>query len=230
MFSAERLQKIREKKGLTKADMARELGMARSSYLAWESGKTQPNQKNRQALADLLGVEPTYFESEYEIVNTYLQLSRHNQRVVLALAKRRLAQEKAEAAENILQFPIQVREEIVLAAGSGFGFSDESATETVYAPESQPNHDVAVWISGDSMLPDYVSGEIALIKQTGFDYDGAVYAVVINGQTVIKKVYREDDGIRLVSINTDYADRFVSYEEDITIVGKVIGHFMPLDS
>lgn len=37
------------------------------------------------------------------------------------------------------------------------------------------------------MEPTYLNGEVVLIKQTGFDYDGAVYAVDWDGQTYIKK-------------------------------------------
>ena len=37
---------------------------------------------------------------------------------------------------------------------------------------------------GDSMEPRYHNGSVALIRETGFDYDGAVYAVVWNGQIV----------------------------------------------
>ena len=56
------------------------------------------------------------------------------------------------------------------------------------------------------------NGEVVLIKQTGFDYDGAIYAVDWDGQTYIKKVYREEDGLRLVSLNKHYADKFAPYE------------------
>ena len=38
------------------------------------------------------------------------------------------------------------------------------------------------------------------MKQIVFNYDGAVYAVVYNSQTFIKKVYREKDSLYLVSI------------------------------
>ena len=43
------------------------------------------------------------------------------------------------------------------------------------------------------MEPKYQNGSVALIRETGFDYDGAVYAVVWNFQTFIKKVYREKE-------------------------------------
>ena len=227
MFLPQKLKEIRQKNKLSQSDMASEFGISRTAYHMWEAGKTKPNQKNLERLAEFFKVEVTYFESEAEIVETYLLLNQKNQKDVLTFAKKRLAKQREEE-RKIIEFPIQVRKQIVLAAGYGFGFEDEFETETVYAPSDQPNHDVAVWIKGDSMLPKYVSGEVALIDETGFDYDGAVYAVVIDGQTVIKKVYLEEDGIRLVSINKDYADRFISADEEIHIVGKVVGHFMPI--
>ncbi|WP_410254471.1 helix-turn-helix domain-containing protein, partial [Streptococcus suis] len=54
----------------------------RSSYFNWENEKTKPNQSNLKQLAILLDVPETYFESEYKIVNTYLQLSLQNQEKV----------------------------------------------------------------------------------------------------------------------------------------------------
>ena len=79
------------------------------------------------------------------------------------------------------------------------------------------------------MEPTYQNGEVALIRETGFDYDGAVYAVVWDSQTYIKKVYREKEGLRLVSINKDYSDKFAPFDENPRVVGKIVGHFMPLE-
>ena len=79
------------------------------------------------------------------------------------------------------------------------------------------------------MEPSYPNGSVALMKQTGFDYDGAVYALMWNGKTYIKKVYREEKGLRLESINPAYDDLFVPYEDEPKIVGIVVGHFLPLE-
>lgn len=38
-----------------------------------------------------------------------------------------------------------------------------------------------------------MNGSLALIRETVFDYDVAVYAVVFNNQTYIKRVYREEE-------------------------------------
>ena len=70
--------------------------------------------------------------------------------------------------------------------------------------------------------------ENEIVRETGFDYDGAVYAVVCNSQTYIKRVYREEHGLKLVSINPKYRDIFLSYDEDPRIVGIIVGNFVPI--
>lgn len=57
--------------------------------------------------------------------------------------------------------------------------------------DEQLDYDFASWFFGDSMEPAYLNGEVALIKQTGFDYDGAIYAIEWNGQTYIKKYIKK---------------------------------------
>lgn len=79
------------------------------------------------------------------------------------------------------------------------------------------------------MESKYQNGSVALIREIGFDYDGAVYAVVCNSQTYIKRVYREEDGLRLVSINPKYKNIFISYDEDPRVVGIIVGNFMPME-
>lgn len=76
--------------------------------------------------------------------------------------------------------------------------------------------------------PNTITVSVALIRETGFDYDGAVYSVVCNNQTYIKRVYREEGGLRLVSINPKYEDIFISYDEDPRVVGVIVGNFIPM--
>ena len=116
-----------------------------------------------------------------------------------------------------------------LSAGTGFSYFNDGNYDTVFYGK-QLDHDFASWVFGDSMEPKYLNGEVVLIKETGFDYDGAVYAVDWDGQTYIKKVYREPDGLRLVSLNKKYKDKFAPYEEDPRIIGKVVGNFMPAEN
>ena len=83
MFSGQRLKEIREAQGMSQASVAKHLGISRSSYFNWENGKTKPNQKNLSVLAELFGVAETYFLSEHEIVEVYLELNEENRQEAL---------------------------------------------------------------------------------------------------------------------------------------------------
>lgn len=124
-------------------------------------------------------------------------------------------------------FEYRVHERLSAGLGS-YVEEDNYDYDTVYH-DKKINYDIASWVYGDSMEPAYSDGEVALIKKTGFDYDGAVYAVVWDGKTYIKKVYREEDGLRLVSMNKKYSDKYAPYEEEPRVIGLVVGHFMPVE-
>ena len=173
-------------------------------------------------------VPESYFESEFEIVELYLQLNEENQQHIVQKTQEVL--ELQAALEQKQEEPVPLYEYHVyerLSAGQGEYAMNDYHYDTVYFDEAI-DHDIASWIYGDSMEPKYLNGSIALIKETGFDYDGAIYAVVWDGQTYLKKVYREENGLRLVSLNKKYADKLAPYDEEPRVVGKVVGNFMPL--
>ena len=217
MFSGQRLKEIREAQGMSQASVAKHLGISRSSYFNWENGKTKPNQKNLSVLA------------EHEIVEVYLELNEENRQEALRFTKALLEEQEAEKKKSpvIPLYSYKVFER--LSAGTGYTYFGDGNYDEVFYDE-EIDHDFASWVFGDSMEPTYLNGEVVLIKQTGFDYDGDVYAVDWDGQTYIKKVYREEDGLRLVSLNKRYGDKFAPYDEDPRIIGKIVGNFMPIEA
>ena len=72
-------------------------------------------------------------------------------------------------------------------------------------------------------------GKIELLADY-FGVNKSDLAIDWDGQTYIKKVYREPDGLRLVSLNPKYKDRFAPYDEDPRIIGKIVGNFMPIEN
>ncbi|BDD38847.1 hypothetical protein GUT183_10850 [Streptococcus ruminantium] len=116
-------------------------------------------------------------------------------------------------------FSVHVLDNVALSAGYGNDIWDEYETKEVFT-DREYLYDVATWIDGHSMEPVYQDGEVALIREGGFDYDSAVYAIVWNDQLYIKKVYLEEDGYRLVSINDSYPDKFAPAEDNPRIVGE----------
>ena len=227
MFSKERLKHRRNEKMLSQSEIASMIGINRTAFHNWENGKSIPNQKNLTALAKILDVPVTYFESEYNIVNNYLQLTPENQVRAEEYVEELLLSEQTSNVTPL--FSVQVLADVQLTAGLGEGFFDEFETETVYSDEEQYGYDIAAWIEGDSMEPVYKSGEVALIRSNGFDYDGAVYALSWNDSVYIKKLYRDEDGFRMVSLNKDYPEKFIPYEDEPRIVALVVGHFMPVE-
>ena len=227
MYQPEKLKARRKELKLTQKEIAEQLGISFQAYSAWERGIKEPSKEKVAQLENILKVAKGYF-TQSEIVRLYNSLSKQGKEKVVLYA-RNLAQE--EQSQKVKTMPERLYEYRVyerMSAGIGASVYDDRNFDTVYFNEELA-HDFASWVSGDSMEPKYQNGSVALIRETGFDYDGAVYAVVCNNQTYIKRVYREEDGLRLVSINPKYKDIFISYEEDPRIVGIIVGNFVPME-
>ena len=227
MYQPEKLKARRKELKLTQKEIAEQLGISFQAYSAWERGIKEPSKEKVAQLENILKVPKGYF-TQIEIVRLYHSLSKQGQEKVVLYA-RNLSQE--EQAQKVASMPERLYEYRVyerMSAGIGASVYDDQNFDTVYFNEELA-HDFASWVSGDSMEPKYQNGSVALIRETGFDYDGAVYAVVCNNQTYIKRVYREENGLRLVSINPKYKDIFISYEEDPRIVGIIVGNFVPME-
>ena len=227
MYQPEKLKARRKELKLTQKEIAEQLGISFQAYSAWERGVKEPSKEKVFQLENILKVPKGYF-TQIEIVRLYHSLSKQGKEKVVLYA-RNLSQE--EQAQKVSAMPERLYEYRVyerMSAGIGASVYDDQNFDTVYFNEELA-HDFASWVAGDSMEPKYLNGSVALIRETGFDYDGAVYAVVCNNQTYIKRVYREEDGLRLVSINPKYKDIFISYEEDPRIVGIIVGNFVPME-
>ena len=227
MYQPAKLKARRKELKLTQKEIAEKLGISFQAYSAWERGIKEPSQEKVAQLENILKVAKGYF-TQIEIVRLYNNLSKQGKEKVVLYA-RNLAQE--EQSQKVKTMPERLYEYRVyerMSAGIGASVYDDRNFDTVYFNEELA-HDFASWVSGDSMEPKYQNGSVALIRETGFDYDGAVYAVVCNNQTYIKRVYREENGLRLVSINPKYKDIFISYEEDPRIVGIIVGNFVPME-
>lgn len=164
-----------------------------------------------------------------DIQQIYDQLQPPRQEKVLVYADSQLKEQQnknlnKEVTEPLVEYHVFEK----LSAGTGETYYEDRNYDTVFF-DKDIAHDLASWVYGDSMEPDYPNGSVALIKDTGWDYDGAIYAVDWDGQSYVKKVYKEKNGLRLVSLNNKYADKFAPFSEEPRIIGKVVGNFIPLE-
>lgn len=109
-----------------------------------------------------------------------------------------------------------------VAAGEPI-YAEEDHTAVIPAPSKA---DYALEIVGESMSPTYLPGDIIYIrKQPDIDFPGQVAVVLLDDEATVKHVYKQTDGLLLISDNPAYAPMQKSYADysNIRILGKVCG-------
>ncbi|MEL0464960.1 XRE family transcriptional regulator [Streptococcus pneumoniae] len=243
IFSAN-LEKLMSSRDVDRNKLCSDLGLKYTTVRDWLKGITYPRIGKIELLADYFGVNKSDLIEDktqevkevkiptsplvQKITEKVVNLSTPRKQKVLNYANEQLKEQNNKVImieEKLFEYRVFEK----LSAGTGFSYFNDGNYDTVFY-DKDLDHDFASWVFGDSMEPKYMNGEVVLIKETGFDYDGAIYAVDWDGQTYIKKVYREKDGLRLVSINNKYKDKFAPYDEDPRIIGKIVGNFMPIEN
>lgn len=223
-------------RGLNVKDFSTEMDFKYTTVLDWVNAKTYPRIDKIELMARYFGVDKSDLVEEYNPIkekqsttkqildNVFSKLETNRQDKVVSYAQSELDEQNKEKLVQLFSYNVQEK----LSAGTGYGYFDDGNYDTVYFGK-QYDYDFASWIFGDSMLPDYPNGDVALIKACPFEYDGCVYAVDWDGQSYIKKVYKEEKGLRLVSTNEKYSDKFAPFTEEPRIIGKVVASFTPLE-
>ena len=89
-----------------------------------------------------------------------------------------------------------------------------------------PKYDYTVEVRGDSMYPEYKSGDIVAclnVTNDNFIQWGRTHLLNTSQGVVIKKIYLEGDCIKCVSVNSEEYPPFNIPRENIYSVGLVVG-------
>ena len=242
-YIGEKIKYLRKSAKMTQNDLAKILGTTKQTISRYEKGERKANQDILFTLCDDCNVSIDDFfppistkeapetsqndrdELLEELTTNYTKLDKQRKNKLVDASRELVEEMTASVEEELFEYHVYEK----LSAGIGTAYFGDRNYDTVYFDE-EIDHDLASWVYGDSMEPDYLNGSVALIKGTCFDYDGAIYAVDWDGQSYIKKVYKEKDGLRLVSLNKKYADKFAPYDEEPRIIGKIVGNFMPMEN
>lgn len=231
----EALKKEREKKGLTKKQVAAGIGVTERAYITYEYGDRDVSTDVLVKLADFYGVTTDYLLGREQIEDPIVQLTKRTdvsfdeleeqyakmpeeiQAIVVSLMKalHKLDKERA-LQERVRSMTIKLHRNKA-AAGSGFELSDEDEWEVIEIEETPEAYDAdfAVEVDGESMLPDFKDGDTVLVKLDPDVPIGSVGLFTNDGKGYIKE--RGED--RLISRNHEYPDIF---GESICI-GLVLG-------
>ncbi|AWH25759.1 S24 family peptidase [Stenotrophomonas sp. YAU14D1_LEIMI4_1] len=216
---AERLAAAIAHAQITKAELARRVGISAPSVNGWFSGKSKfLRGENLLAAAKALGVDQTW----------------------LATGKGQMLS-GAEPVEWVAPSetpPGYVRFDLFEGgAGMGVGIVNQDYPEVVKTIEvaewevrrklgylPQPGRIQIITGRGPSMRPKLEDGDIVWIDTSCDYFDGDDYYLInVGGETQIKMLQKRGDGLYVVSVNTD----FPAYRPDpgdMSILGKALIH------
>lgn len=237
-----RLKEIMSEKKMSQAELSRRTGIGRNSISDYLNGKYEAKQDKIFLLAKALNISEAWlmgFEVSKEvedandnddihnkICNKSSMLEMERQKRVLAFVEQHLTvQQEEKKGDNIIHFNNYSGQELqingFLSAGTGETLFDDIAFKTTYKGYIPP-HDIALQVNGDSMEPMFENKQIIFVEKTTQIKSGQIGVVIIDGEAYLKKVFINDDNIRLVSLNKKYKDMYFYQNHDVRLVGRVI--------
>lgn len=191
-----RLKSLREQRKLTQEDVAKIIGVKRSTYTRWEVGTSDP--KNYlDKLADFYNVSMDYLDSGKE-------------------------RTKKSNNPDVVRVPVLGR----VAAGIPIeAIQEVDDWEEIYHPGAGNDKFFGLRIHGASMEPRLREGDTVIVKKQDYFESGDVCIVLVNGnEATVKVVQKKPNGIVLVGYNAAvYPPHFYSAEEVQTLPVRIIG-------
>lgn len=222
LYIGNRIKYYRNINKLTQVELGEKLGVKKATVSHYENGIRTPDQNNLFELAEIFdtSIDDLFPPREYSgILSIYSKLEPPRQQKVYNFAEHELSeQNKVSTIEETEIIYITSK----LSAGTGIIDLDPSYKEEVEFDGYVPKHDLAFLVEGNSMTPTFEDGEVVFVERTPDIRSGQFVAVQVNEEAYIKKYYKADDHIRLVSLNQEYDDIYADENDDIRIVGRVI--------
>ena len=228
----ERIRHFREALGIEQKALAELIGVTKNAISNWECGRSRPDVNLLPAICEALNItlydlfkrdDPTikYTAREQMLVDSYRDLNAGHQHAVDNLIDTLRNVEALENCPDLLPLTYYERQ---LAAGIGdpTEFNDEGETVYVHASPDAKRADCIFTVNGNSMEPDFRSGQDVLVQRLNNGPDlkyGEIGAFIVGNETYIKE-YQEDG---LHSLNPAYAPMHFCEEESVYLIGRVLG-------
>lgn len=236
LFIGQQIKLHRKRNGWSQVELAKILGVGKSTIANYEKGYRSPRQNTIFQLADVfnVSVDDLFPAINAETPSTspvqaiYDQLTPPRQAKALTyLEKQLLEQNEEETKKNEVSEVIQlyVYDYYDHAASAGTGqYLNDVRVEQIELP-IDVDADFVIPIKGDSMEPDYYDGDLVFI-QTSVDLNNGVIGVFnYNGEAYIKQLVIDTEQAYLHSLNPKYKDMPITPETDFRIIGEVVGRY-----
>lgn len=113
--------------------------------------------------------------------------------------------------------------DIPASAGTGSFLDGENYTVLEVGEEVPSDADFGIRISGDSMEPQFINGQIVWVHQQENLATGDIGIFYLDGNAYCKKLKDGDDGLFLISLNNKYAPIPINENNSFKVFGKVVG-------
>lgn len=238
VYIGQKIKDFRKLAGMTQTDLAQRLETTKQTISRYEKGDRKPGQDTLFELTDIFKVSiddffppttPTTAPNSLieQISDKVVQLTEPNQKSVLRYSSELLDKQNtvtySKNTVNELQATYHTYNYYDQPASAGTGqYLNDVKVETIELP-IEVDADFVVPIYGDSMEPEYHSGDYIFVKLSVDLSDGDIGVFAYNGDAYIKQLRITDQGAYLHSLNPDYDNIPITADTDFRTIGEVVG-------
>ena len=234
LFIGQKIKSYRKSNGWSQVELAKILGVGKSTIANYEKGYRSPRQNTIFQLADVfnISVDDLFPTINAETSNDtspvqaiYDQLTPPRQAKALTYLEKQLMEQnedktKINEVSEVVQLYSYDYYDHPVSAGTG-QYLNDVRVERIELPVDV-DADFVIPIKGDSMEPDYQDGDLVFI-QTSVDLnDGVIGVFNYNGEAYIKQLVIDEDQAYLHSLNPEYKDMPITPDTDFRIIGEVM--------
>ena len=230
------IQEEAKKKGMSMSELARRVGIAKSTMSRYFNKTREFPLNNADDFARIFNITPEFLlgiqkenKEKPEILTIYNQLEEPRQEKVLDFANAQLDEQESSKVASIFEkvsnedYIIDYVEGLV-AAGHGTFQEDNLHMEVKLRAEDVPeSYDTIAKVAGDSMEPLIEDNDLLFIKVTSQIDVNSIGIFQVNGKNFVKKLKRDYDGTwYLQSLNSGYEEIHLTENDDIRTIGEVV--------
>lgn len=190
----------------------------------WEKEITEPNASLLLLLCKVLKITDIYRDYYgYNPANLFSELNTEGKEKALDYIQLLIDSGKYQKT-TIIPFSRKIRLfDIPASAGVGNFLDGDNFTELEVGEEVPENADFGIRISGDSMEPRFVNGQIVWVHKQETLSNGEIGIFFLDGNAYCKKLQDDEKGLYLISLNNTYEPIAVTENQTFKIFGKVVG-------
>lgn len=224
------ITEIRKAKNMSQTDVIlhmtdRGFPMREAALSKWELDITRPNVLQFFALCEIYRIKD--INTIFHIVdkdNLYASLNEEGQRKVdeyteLLFESGKYKKEKTAIIPFKRTLP---RYLLPTSAGCGSFLDGYDHDDIEVGSEVSMDADFGVRISGDSMEPQYVNGQLVWVHEQSTLENGQIGIFFLDGCAYIKKLHITQGNMELVSLNSKYDPIPVTENSVFKVFGKVV--------